>query len=144
MRIVGPIQFLRSWLIIIIFLGGRLRDLSNFYFFYFFLINHATSSNLYRSYYPHQSRELVSPVCGIFCCHLYQYVYQVYLVFNNEAHRLFCLLGCSYRKLVSVATLKIKMYTSQHHCYYCLFTRALTLVGPWSWHHPERRSSTSK
>ena len=29
-------------------------------------INHATSSNLYRSYYPHRSRELVSPVCGIF------------------------------------------------------------------------------
>ena len=31
-----------------------------------FEINHATSSNLYRSYYPHRSRELVSPVCGIF------------------------------------------------------------------------------
>ena len=30
------------------------------------VINHATSSNLYRSYYPHRSRELVSPVCGIF------------------------------------------------------------------------------
>ena len=29
-------------------------------------INHATYSNLYRSYYPHRSRELVSPVCGIF------------------------------------------------------------------------------
>ena len=29
-------------------------------------INHATSSNLYWSYYPHRSRELVSPVCGIF------------------------------------------------------------------------------
>ena len=29
-------------------------------------INHATSSNLYRFYYPHWSRELVSPVCGIF------------------------------------------------------------------------------
>ena len=29
--------------------------------------NHAaTSSKLYRSYYPHRSRELVSPVCGIF------------------------------------------------------------------------------
>ena len=27
---------------------------------------YATSSNLYRSYYPHRSRELVSPVCGIF------------------------------------------------------------------------------
>ena len=24
------------------------------------------SPKLYRSYYPHQSRELVSPVCGIF------------------------------------------------------------------------------
>ena len=29
-------------------------------------INHATSSNLYRLYYPNRSRELVSPVCGIF------------------------------------------------------------------------------
>ena len=25
-----------------------------------------TSSHLYLSYYPHRSRELVSPVCGIF------------------------------------------------------------------------------
>ena len=33
---------------------------------FFFKTNHATSSNLYRSYYPHQSRKLVSPVCGIF------------------------------------------------------------------------------
>ena len=30
------------------------------------MINHATSSNLYRSYYPHRLRELVSPACGIF------------------------------------------------------------------------------
>ena len=29
--------------------------------------SHATSPKLYRSYYPHRSRELVSPVCGIFC-----------------------------------------------------------------------------
>ena len=29
--------------------------------------NHATSSKLYRFYYLHRSRELVSPVCGIFC-----------------------------------------------------------------------------
>ena len=28
--------------------------------------NYATSSNLYWSYYSHRSRELVSPVCGIF------------------------------------------------------------------------------
>ena len=35
-------------------------------FFIFFKINHTTSSNLYRFYYPHRSRELVSPVCGIF------------------------------------------------------------------------------
>ena len=27
---------------------------------------HSTSSNLYLFYYPHRSRELVSPVCGIF------------------------------------------------------------------------------
>ena len=32
----------------------------------FIKINHATSSKLYRSYYPHRTRELVSPVCGIF------------------------------------------------------------------------------
>ena len=38
---------------------------------FFFEINHATSSNLYRSYYPHRSRELVSPVCGIFIWKLY-------------------------------------------------------------------------
>ena len=30
------------------------------------MINHGTSSNLYWAYYPHRSRELVSPVCGIF------------------------------------------------------------------------------
>ena len=29
-------------------------------------VNHATSPKLYRSHYPHRSRELVSPVCGIF------------------------------------------------------------------------------
>ena len=28
--------------------------------------NQPTSSNLYGSYYPHRSRELVSPVCGFF------------------------------------------------------------------------------
>ena len=28
------------------------------------------SSNLYRSYYPHWSKELVSPVCRIFNCTL--------------------------------------------------------------------------
>ena len=33
---------------------------------YFFLINHATSPKLYRSYYPHRSRDSLSPVCGIF------------------------------------------------------------------------------
>ena len=27
--------------------------------------NHATSSILYWSYYPHRSRELMSPLCGI-------------------------------------------------------------------------------
>ena len=31
------------------------------------LVNHATSPKLYRSYYPHWLRELVSPICGIFC-----------------------------------------------------------------------------
>ena len=30
------------------------------------LVNHATFPKLYWSYYPHRSRELVSPVCGIF------------------------------------------------------------------------------
>ena len=33
---------------------------------FFLKINHATSSNLYRFFYPHRLRELVSPVCGIF------------------------------------------------------------------------------
>ena len=28
-------------------------------------INHATSPKLYRSYYPHRSRDSLSPVCGI-------------------------------------------------------------------------------
>ena len=37
------------------------------YFFVFFIkTNHPTSPKLYRSYYPHRPRELVSPVCGIF------------------------------------------------------------------------------
>ena len=31
-----------------------------------FFENLATSPKLYRSYYPHRLRELVSPVCGIF------------------------------------------------------------------------------
>ena len=31
------------------------------------MINHATSPKLYRSYYPHRSRDSLSPVCGIFC-----------------------------------------------------------------------------
>ena len=29
-------------------------------------MNHATSPKLYRSYYPHQSRDSLSAVCGIF------------------------------------------------------------------------------
>ena len=29
-------------------------------------VNHATSPKLYRSYYPHRSRELVSPYAGFF------------------------------------------------------------------------------
>ena len=38
-----------------------------YFFFYFFLkINHATSPKLYWSYYPHRSRDSLSPVCGIF------------------------------------------------------------------------------
>ena len=37
------------------------------------MINHANSSNLYRSYYPHPSRELVSPVCGIFTRDITEY-----------------------------------------------------------------------
>ena len=42
--------------------------------FIFFEINHKTSSNLYWSYYPHRSRELVSPVCGIFlACRVFSY-----------------------------------------------------------------------
>ena len=31
-----------------------------------FQINHATSPKCYRSYYPHRSRDSLSPVCGIF------------------------------------------------------------------------------
>ena len=42
----------------------------NFFFNFFFEINHATSSNLYRSYYPHRSRDALSPVCGIFLRHV--------------------------------------------------------------------------
>ena len=34
--------------------------------FILFFINHVTSSNLYRFYYLHLLKELVSPVCGIF------------------------------------------------------------------------------
>jgi hypothetical protein len=42
-----------------------------FWIFIFFLINHASSSNLYWSRYPHLSRELVSPVCRIFLVDFY-------------------------------------------------------------------------
>ena len=42
------------------------RQPPHFFLFFFLKINHATSQKLYRSYYPHRSRELVSPVCGIF------------------------------------------------------------------------------
>ena len=36
------------------------------YYYFFLKINHATSPKLYRSYYPHRSRDSLSPVCGIF------------------------------------------------------------------------------
>ena len=51
--------------IIFYFIFLKLRDKKNIYI-YIYLINHATSSNLYQSYYLHRSRDLVSPVCGIF------------------------------------------------------------------------------
>ena len=35
-------------------------------FFIFLKINHATFPKLYRSYYPHRSRNYLSPVCRIF------------------------------------------------------------------------------
>ena len=45
-----------------------------FFFSFFFQINHATSPKLYRSYDPHRSRDLMSPVCGIF---FYKYAFFV-------------------------------------------------------------------
>ena len=43
------------------------RPIFNLFFILFLLkINHTTSQNLYRSYCPHQSRDSLSPVCGIF------------------------------------------------------------------------------
>ena len=76
MRIVGPMQIWRALHDLSFFLlFYRLHDFSQQkkfkkkYLYIDILINHATSSNLYRSYYPHRSRELVSPVCGIFSEH---------------------------------------------------------------------------
>ena len=46
----------------------------------FFYINHATSSNLYRSYYPHRSKELVSPVYGIFLFDFYVLPFTFYFL----------------------------------------------------------------
>ena len=55
-----------------------------FYLLFFFLkINQATSSNLYRSYYPHRSSELVSPVCGIFVVHINQILANVHQKCGN-------------------------------------------------------------
>ena len=39
---------------------------AHFFLFIFYLINHSTSQKFYRSYYPHRSRDSLSPVCGIF------------------------------------------------------------------------------
>ena len=47
-------------------------------------INNTTSSNLYWSYYPHRSKELVSPVCGIFL----EYVQKVMI--RRGQHDFFC------------------------------------------------------
>ena len=47
-------------------------------------INHATSPKLYRSYYSHRSRELVSSLCGIF--HLDLLVDWLVLIFFFFCH----------------------------------------------------------
>ena len=52
-------------------------------------MNHATSSNLYRSYYPHWSRELVSPVCGIFLKGGTWYTYIWYLRCVDDLHEVY-------------------------------------------------------
>ena len=49
-------------------------------------VNHAASPKLYRSYYPYRSRELVSPVCGIFHCRLHsvRVRYKSIIVYNVQ------------------------------------------------------------
>ena len=54
----------------IIFPSPEIFFWPDFFKFYFFKINHATSSNLYWFYYLHRLRGLVSPGCEIFCCFL--------------------------------------------------------------------------
>ena len=61
---IGLVSVLLSALVEKFFVS-RVRD--------FFDINHTTSSNLNLSYYPHRSRPLVSPVCGIFFIQSCQY-----------------------------------------------------------------------
>ena len=49
-------------------------------------VNHATSTKFYRSYYPHRSRELVSPICRIFFlkfCQQMGYDLQSFLLLNS-------------------------------------------------------------
>ena len=42
------------------------KNLRIYIYIYFSLINHATSTKLYWSYYLHRSRDFFSPVCWIF------------------------------------------------------------------------------
>ena len=49
------------------FVWEKSRNPSTLFSFFLFLeINYATSLKLYQSYYPHRSRDSLSPVCRIF------------------------------------------------------------------------------
>ena len=45
--------------------------------------NHASSQKLYRTYYPHRSRDSVSPVCGIFVSYLKVSVKNIIIIANS-------------------------------------------------------------
>ena len=68
-------------------------------FNFFFLINHANSPKLYRFYNPYRSRDLMSPVCGIFSRFFALFLAQNFkpkVLTAQENQLLECLVTCQY------------------------------------------------
>ena len=68
---------------------SRRVDASTAHIFFSFFINHGTSRNLYWSYYSHLSRELVSPVCGIFLAHIFNIYLRIFQFDNFQQSKVY-------------------------------------------------------